>query len=211
MILGLDSIIFNVRRAWKLYIQNENNVVLNEKSVEEKPCINRESKSLEIKIELYSCYDINMNLQAFLTPPSIYHVAPLGRRSGRKSSQVRNICSWLWTWKNVFVAMLGNTRRSRVMTSISPCTSHQSFTVWTRWKSHVQSQKENWKDQERGWLPLWVLRPKQSHKNTKSEGMPSEMSVRRNFLKLLGSLRNLRDYFMIIRGPNMSLLKATFI
>ena len=30
--------------------QNENNVVLNENSVEGKPCINRESKSLELTI-----------------------------------------------------------------------------------------------------------------------------------------------------------------
>ena len=30
--------------------ENENYVVLNENSVEGKPCINRESKSLEIKI-----------------------------------------------------------------------------------------------------------------------------------------------------------------
>ena len=38
-------------------LQNENNVVLNEKSVEGKPCINRESNSLELTIYLYSCYD----------------------------------------------------------------------------------------------------------------------------------------------------------
>ena len=36
--------------------QNENNVVLNENSVERKPCINRESKSLELTIQLYSWY-----------------------------------------------------------------------------------------------------------------------------------------------------------
>ena len=53
-----------------------------------------------------------------------------------------------------------NTKRSEVVTSKSPWTSHQSLTVWTIWISHLQSQKENWKDQERGWLPLWVSRPK---------------------------------------------------
>ena len=41
----------------KCLLQNKNNVVLNENSVEGKPCINRESKSLEITIKLYSCYD----------------------------------------------------------------------------------------------------------------------------------------------------------
>ena len=34
----------------KTVYQDENNVVLDEKSVERKPCINRESKSLELTI-----------------------------------------------------------------------------------------------------------------------------------------------------------------
>ena len=33
--------------------------------------------------------------------------------------------------------------------------------VRKRWKPHLQIQKENWKYKERGWLPLWVSRPKQ--------------------------------------------------
>ena len=48
--LGIDSISLNVRRTWKLSIRDENNVVLNENSVEGKPCINRESKSDELII-----------------------------------------------------------------------------------------------------------------------------------------------------------------
>ena len=41
--------------------------------------------------------------------------------------------------------------------------------------------------------------------------MTSEISVRRTFLRLLRSLRYLRNYLMRIRGPHMSLLSATFI
>ena len=37
--------------------QNEKNVVRNENNNEGKQCINIESKSLEIKIQLYICYD----------------------------------------------------------------------------------------------------------------------------------------------------------
>ena len=48
--LGLASISLNVQRTWKLSIRDENNVVLNENSVEGKPCINRESKSDELTI-----------------------------------------------------------------------------------------------------------------------------------------------------------------
>ena len=45
----------------------------------------------------------------------------------------------------------------------------------------------------------------------KMQGMPSEISVRRTFLGLLRSLRKLRNRLMRRRGPNMSLLTATFI
>ena len=69
-------------------------------------------------------------------------VAPIRRRSGRKSSQVRKICFCMWKWKIVVVAKLGNTRRSRVVTRLTPLTSHRSLTVWTRWKPHLQSQKK---------------------------------------------------------------------
>ena len=51
----------------------ENNVLLDENIVERNPCINRESKSLEITIQLYSCHDINMKFLVVVTPPYIYH------------------------------------------------------------------------------------------------------------------------------------------
>ena len=57
----------------KTVYPDENNVVLNENSVERKPCINRESKSDEITIKLYSCHDINTNFLIIVTPLSIYH------------------------------------------------------------------------------------------------------------------------------------------
>ena len=57
----------------KIFYQDENSAVLDENSVEWKPCINRESKSLELTINLYSCHDINMKFLVVVTPPSIYH------------------------------------------------------------------------------------------------------------------------------------------
>ena len=56
-----------------MFEEQENNVVLNENSVDIKPCINRESKSDELKFYLYSCHDINMKFLVVVTPPSIYH------------------------------------------------------------------------------------------------------------------------------------------
>ena len=45
--------------------------VLDENSVERKTCKNRESKTLELKIQLYSCHDINMKFLLVVTPPYI--------------------------------------------------------------------------------------------------------------------------------------------
>ena len=48
--LGLDSISLKCLENMKTVNQDENNVVLYENSIERKPCINRESKSLELTI-----------------------------------------------------------------------------------------------------------------------------------------------------------------
>ena len=58
----------------KTFYQDENNVVLDVKSVERKPCINRESKSLDLTIKLYICHDINMKFLVVVTTPSIYQI-----------------------------------------------------------------------------------------------------------------------------------------
>ena len=55
-----------------MFEEQENNIVLNENSVEIKPCINIESKSNELTIKVYSCQDINMKFLVVVTPPSIY-------------------------------------------------------------------------------------------------------------------------------------------
>ena len=48
--LGFESISLKCLENMKTVYQDENNVVLDENSVERKPCINRESKSLELTI-----------------------------------------------------------------------------------------------------------------------------------------------------------------
>ena len=55
-----------------MFEEHENNVVLNGNSIEGNPYINRESKSDELTIKLYSCHDINMKFLAVVTPPSSY-------------------------------------------------------------------------------------------------------------------------------------------
>ena len=54
----LDSISLKcLKKIEKCLFYNENNDVLNGKNSEEKPCINRESKSLDLTIQLYRFYD----------------------------------------------------------------------------------------------------------------------------------------------------------
>ena len=48
--LGFDSISLKCLENIKTVYQDENNVVLDENGVEWKPCINRESKNLDITI-----------------------------------------------------------------------------------------------------------------------------------------------------------------
>ena len=71
--LGFDSISLKCLKNTKTVYQDENSIVLDDNSVEWKPCINRESKSLELTIKLYSCHDINMKLLVVVTQPSIDH------------------------------------------------------------------------------------------------------------------------------------------
>ena len=51
--LGFDSISLKCLKHMKTVYQDENNIVLVENSVEWKPCINRECKSLKLTIKLY--------------------------------------------------------------------------------------------------------------------------------------------------------------
>ena len=56
-----------------MFQEEENIIVLNENSVDRKPCINRESKRDELANNLYSCHNTNMKFLVVLTLSSIYH------------------------------------------------------------------------------------------------------------------------------------------
>ena len=83
-----------------------------------------------------------MKFLVVVTPPSIYHGCSTQKTFWEEKFTGKEYCFCLWTWRIVVVEKLGNTRRSRVATKLSPWISHQSLTVWTRWKPHLQSQKK---------------------------------------------------------------------
>ena len=118
-------------------IQDENNVVLNENSVQRKPCIDRESKSNELTIKLYSSYDNNIKLLLVVTTPSIYHGCSTWKMfSEEKFSGKENLFLTV-DLKILVVTMLGKTRISGVVKSTSTCKSYQSLKVWTRCDFHL--------------------------------------------------------------------------
>ena len=151
---------------------------------------------------------MNMKLLAVVTPPSIYHGCSTHKTFWEVKFKFGEFTAV--NMKIVVIVMLGNTERSRVVASMSPWTSLWNLTVWTIWESHLHIQKIIWEGQERGWLPLWVSRPNQGQRNTKSQGMTLEISVRKIFQRLLGSLKIYLMKVMRERGPNMSLLTVTF-
>ena len=112
---------------------------------------------------------MNMNILAVVTPPSIHHGC-----STRKT---------LWEEKftgkeNLFLAVkMKNCGRHNVRKHKEIKGSDNYVTLYIslkfdsldNMKITSSESKENWKDQERGWLPLWVSRPKQGHVNKKDK------------------------------------------
>ena len=134
----------------KTVYPDENNVVLDEKSVEIKPCINRESKSLEITIQLYSCYDINMKFLVVVTPPSIYHGC-----STRKTFWEEKFTGKKDLFQSVNMKNCGR-RKVRKYKEIKGSDKFVTLNVSTKFdslnkmKTTSSESKENWEDQERG-------------------------------------------------------------
>ena len=96
--------------------------------------------------------------------------------------------------------------------SVSPRTDIKSleFDSLDKMKITSSESKEKLERSRKGLIDSLGFKAKLRPQKYKMIGMPSEMSVRRTFLILLGSLRNLRNYLMRRRDPNTSLLTATF-
>ena len=88
----------------------------------------------------------------------------------------------------------------------------EKFDILNKMETTSSESKEELEGSGKGLVNALDFKTKvRFRKNTKRQGMPSEMSVRRTFLRLLRILRKLINYLMRRRGPNMSLLRAIFI
>ena len=151
-----------------------------------------------------------MKLLAVVTPPSIYHGCSTRKTLWEEKFTVKK---YFFLAVNMKICGRFNVRKHKeIKGSDNYVTSDISSNFDSLENMKIVSSESKRKLEISGncWLTIWVSRPKQGHKNTKSQGMPSEISARRTPLRLLGSLRNLRNYLMRRRGPNMSLLRAAF-
>ena len=152
-----------------------------------------------------------MNLPEFITPPSIYHGCSI-----RKTFWEEKFTGKEFFFLAVNMKCFGcrNVRKYKEIKGSDKYVTldiSSKFVSLDKMKITSSESKVKFGKIRKGIDLLWVYRPKQGRTNTKRKGMPSEMSVRRTFLRLLGSLRNLRNYLVRKRGPSMSLLTDTFI
>ena len=75
---------------------------------------------------------MKMNLLEVVTPPSIYHGCSTRNTLWEEKYTGKENLFLAVDMKIVVVAILGNKRRSMVVTSTSPWTSHQSLTIWKK-------------------------------------------------------------------------------
>ena len=155
---------------------------------------------------------MNMNLLAVVTQPYIM-VAPPGRRSGRKISQDRKFSLGEFSVVNMKNCGHYNVRKHR---DIKGSDKYVTLDILLKFdsldKMRITSSESKAKlgRSGKGLITSLSLKAKTRTKNIKKQGIPLEMSLRRIFQILFGSLKN---YLMKVRkrrGPNMSVLKGTF-
>ena len=126
-------------------------IVLNEKSVERKLCMNIESKSNELIIKLYCCHDINMKFLVVVTPPSIYHGCSTRKTFWEENFSGKKDLFQSVNMKNCGCRKINKYKDIKGSDKIVTLNISAKFDSLNKMEPHIQIQKENWEDQERGW------------------------------------------------------------
>ena len=151
---------------------------------------------------------MNMNLLAVVTPPSIYH----GFYT-QKTFWEEKFVPDDFTAVNMKNCGRWNVRKHRYIKG-----SDKYVTLYILFKFDIlgkmiitsSDSKDNSGRSGKCLITSLGIKSKASPKKYKKAGMPSEISARRTFQRLLGSLINYLVRFMREGGPNMSLLTVTF-
>ena len=114
---------------------------------------------------------MNTKVLSVVTPLSIYHMCSTRKTFWEeKFTSEENFTFGEFTAVNMKYCGRCNVRKHREIKSSDKYVSWIScwnLRFWTIWESHLQIQKVIYEDQERGWLPLWVSRPKTMPKKYK--------------------------------------------
>ena len=157
---------------------------------------------------------MNMKLLVVLTPLSIYH----------------GWSNWKTLWEEKFTGEENFTLDEFIAVNMKNCghcnvSKHRKikgsdkhvpleillkFDSLYKMKITPSDSKDNLGRSGKGLITSLGIKAKARQKNAKRQGIPSVMSVRRTFQRLLGILKNYLIKVMRRRGPNISLLIVTF-
>ena len=152
-----------------------------------------------------------MKVLAIVTPPSIYHGCSAWKTFLEEKFTGKENLFLAVDMKNCGRHNVSKQKENRGSDKYVTLDISSKFDNLDKMKTKSSESKGKLERSGKGLVTSLGFRTKVSSKNTKKQGMPSEISVRRTFLRLLRSLRNLESYLVRRRGPNLSLLRAIFI
>ena len=164
-----------------MFEEQGNNVVLNENSVEIKPCINRESKSDEITIQLYSCHNINMRFQVVVTPLSIYHGCSTRKTFWEEKFTGKEYLFISVNMKNCGCRKVRKHQEIKGSDKTVTLDISLKFDSLNKMKTTSSESKEKLEISGKGLVTDLDFKTKVRSQKYKRESLPSEMSVRRTF------------------------------
>ena len=184
-----------------------------ENSIEEKLCINIEIKSLELTFS-YTYVTMNMKLLAVVTPTYIYHGCSTRKTFWEeKFTGEEKFTLGGFSALNMKSCGCCNVRKYREIKGSDEYVTLEillKFDSMDNMRITSSYSKVKFGRSGKGLITSMSLKSKKFQRNVKRQGMPSEMSARRTFKRLLGSLKNYLKKVIRRRGPNMSLLTVTF-
>ena len=139
-------------------------------------------------------------------------VAPLGRSSGEKSSQVKKGFFQSVNKKHCGCCQVRKHKEIKSNDNIVTLDISEKFDSLKNTETTYSESKEKLEISGKGFVTALAFKTKiRSPKYIKRQAMPSEISARRTFRRLSKSFRKLGNYVMRRRCPNMIQLPVTFI
>ena len=158
-------------------------LVVTPPSIYQKPCINRESKSLDLTIKLYTYHDINTKFLVVVTPLSIYHGC-----STRKTFWEEKFTGNQYLFESVNMKNCGSckVRKHKYIKGSDKCVAlniyeilniSDKFDNMNKMETTSSEPKVELEISGKGLVISLALKTKARSKNTKRQGVPSEISA----------------------------------